>query len=154
VKVKVLQDMGNDWYLVEGTKGMKGWAHGSWLDFSNREPQQDARNAHARFSDDLQKMQVSGQLRDFPKMDGYMNVCTRAECKTLKDDCDSVGICLHDLQALLQGSELYGLQYVKEGRNLWHPDRFARFCQADAAHQLKVKAEQMFVLYGLLMETF
>ncbi|KAH7082588.1 hypothetical protein BKA63DRAFT_134863 [Paraphoma chrysanthemicola] len=154
VKVKVLQDMGNNWYLVECKKGMKGWAHGSWLDFNNCQQQQDAKMAYEQFMGDLQKMLVPGQLQDFPKMANYMDVCAREECKPLKDDSCSVGICAHDLQALLEGSEAYGLQQVKEGRNLWHPDRFARFCHPAAADQLKVKAEQMFVLYGRLMEAF
>jgi methylenetetrahydrofolate dehydrogenase (NADP+)/methenyltetrahydrofolate cyclohydrolase/formyltetrahydrofolate synthetase len=28
-KVKVLQDMGREWFVVEGRKGVKGWVHGS-----------------------------------------------------------------------------------------------------------------------------
>jgi methylenetetrahydrofolate dehydrogenase (NADP+)/methenyltetrahydrofolate cyclohydrolase/formyltetrahydrofolate synthetase len=56
------------------------------------------------------------------------------------------------LEVLLRGSGRYSYAWLKEERNIWHPDRFSRFCQADFVDQLKVKAEQMFVLYGVLMQ--
>jgi methylenetetrahydrofolate dehydrogenase (NADP+)/methenyltetrahydrofolate cyclohydrolase/formyltetrahydrofolate synthetase len=151
-KVKVLQEMGNNWFVVEGRKGTKGWVHGSWLEFSNDRPQQDAKTAYQQFSNEVQKMLVPGQLRVFPSLAGYVDSCTSADCRPVKDDGSLTGFCVHDLETLLRGSECYAQAWLKEQRNVWHPDRFARFCEPAHAGQLKIKAEQLFVLYGVLMQ--
>ena len=54
--------------------------------------------------------------------------------------------------ALLQASGKYSYEWLKEERNLWHPDRFARFVHPDHMERLTLMAEQMFVMYGILME--
>jgi methylenetetrahydrofolate dehydrogenase (NADP+)/methenyltetrahydrofolate cyclohydrolase/formyltetrahydrofolate synthetase len=151
-KVKILQEMGSDWFVVEGRKGIKGWVHGSWLDFSNRQTRPDARTAYHQFSGEIQDMLVPGQPRAFPSLANYADSCTRAGCRPVKDDGSLTGLCLHDLETLLRGSGCYAYAWLKEQRNIWHPDRFARFCQPAHAGQLKVKAEQLFVLYGVLMQ--
>jgi methylenetetrahydrofolate dehydrogenase (NADP+)/methenyltetrahydrofolate cyclohydrolase/formyltetrahydrofolate synthetase len=148
-RVKVLRDMGQGWYVVEGRMG-KGWCHGSWLDFSVARVQEDASEAYVRFRDDVARALVPGQLRAFPAMASYVDVCTRAECKGVKGE--GVGICAHDLKVLLAGSGDYSVAWLKDARNQWHPDRFGWYCAAESVGPLKAKAEQMFVLYGLVME--
>jgi methylenetetrahydrofolate dehydrogenase (NADP+)/methenyltetrahydrofolate cyclohydrolase/formyltetrahydrofolate synthetase len=151
-KVKVIKDMGNDWFVVLNGKEMKGWAHGSWLDFENRKVRADAREAYTRFQEDVRTALVPGQLRDFPAMASYMDVCTKVECQPLKEEVSLLGICVHDLLALLQGSGKVSYEWLKEKRNVWHPDRFARFCLAECSERLKPMAEKMFVMYGVLMD--
>jgi methylenetetrahydrofolate dehydrogenase (NADP+)/methenyltetrahydrofolate cyclohydrolase/formyltetrahydrofolate synthetase len=65
---------------------------------------------------------------------------------------EGVGICAHDLKVLLAGSGDYSVAWLKDARNQWHPDRFGWYCAAESVGPLKAKAEQMFVLYGLVME--
>lgn len=149
-KIKVLTDMGRDWHICVARNGMKGWAHGSWLDFGNRKLHQDPKVAFEQFNTAIRNMFVT-QLQEFPAMNEFMDMCTLEECNEIKSP-ELLGICLHDLQALLEGSNRYSYAWLKEERNLWHPDRFARFCVPERAGELKIKAEQMFVLYGVLME--
>ncbi|KAF1848906.1 uncharacterized protein K460DRAFT_304513 [Cucurbitaria berberidis CBS 394.84] len=151
-KLKVLRDMGRDWHVVEGSNGIIGWVHRSWLDFGDRKLHTNAKTAYVQFQEDLQKLLVPGQLCNFPSMVNYMDACTKPECQLLKEDVSSLGICLHDLMVLLEGAGSYSYEWLKEGRNMWHPDRFARFCHADYADRLKPMAEQMFVFYGILMD--
>ncbi|KAJ4372999.1 hypothetical protein N0V83_003290 [Neocucurbitaria cava] len=151
-RLKVLKDMGRDWYIVSSKKGTKGWVHGSWLDFGDRKLHADPKSAYNQFREDLQKLLVPGQLCKFPAMASYIDACTRVECQLLKEDVGSVGICLHDLMVLLEGSGRYSYELLKEERNVWHPDRFVRFCHADHVDRLKPMAEEMFVLYGILMD--
>ena len=151
-RLQILRDMGRDWYVVRGRNGIKGWVHGSWLDFGDRKLHVDPKSAYTQFQEDLQKLLVAGPLCTFPAMASYIDACTNADCQLLKEDVASLGICLHDLMILLEGSGRYSYEWLKEERNLWHPDRFARFCHADHTDRLKLLAEQMFVLYGILMD--
>jgi methylenetetrahydrofolate dehydrogenase (NADP+)/methenyltetrahydrofolate cyclohydrolase/formyltetrahydrofolate synthetase len=152
-QVEVIQDMGRDWFVVMDKRRGKGWAHGSWLDFGNRRVHADAKHAYKQFEEDLGKALVPGQLCSFPTMTSYvLDACTKAECQPLREDISLLGICVHDLLALLEGSGRYSYEWLKEGRNCWHPDRFARFCHPGHADRLKPMAEQMFVMYGMLME--
>lgn len=85
-------------------------------------------------------------------MKSYVHDCTKVECKPQKQDESLLGICVHDLLALLEGSGRFSYEWLKEGRNLWHPDRFAQFCKPEEAERLKPMAEEMFVMYGILMD--
>ncbi|KAI8930912.1 hypothetical protein NX059_011927 [Plenodomus lindquistii] len=153
-KVKVLKDMGRNWYIVQGKKNAKGYLHGTWLIFdkSNSEVRPDSTSAYAQFEEDLVKMLVPGQLRAFFDMRTYIDTCTNVNCQILKEDENSLGICTHDLLTLLHGSGKYCKEWLKHGRNIFHPDRFAKFCHPEYVESLKPKAEQLFVLYGILME--
>lgn len=151
-KVKILRDMGRDWYFAKGKRNTEGWIHASWLEFSDRKLHTDPMSAYAKFEHDVHKMLVPGQLSSFPAMSSYMDSCTKPECSLLKGKLAALGICVHDLTMLLEGSGSYSYKWLKEGRNVWHPDRFARFCRPEHAERLKALAEEMFVLYGLLME--
>jgi methylenetetrahydrofolate dehydrogenase (NADP+)/methenyltetrahydrofolate cyclohydrolase/formyltetrahydrofolate synthetase len=117
-KVKVLQETGNNWFVVEGRKGIKGWAHGSWLDFSNRQLHQNAKTAYQQFSNEVQEMLVPGKLRMFPSLANYVDSCTRADCRPVKDDGSLTGLCVHDLKTLLRGSRCYAHAWLKEQRNV------------------------------------
>ena len=153
-RVRVVRDMGRDWYVVVGKKDIEGWVHGSWLDFSERRFLEDPKTVWLRFNDDVEKMLSSVPLSSFPTMADYVDACTRDECMPLKGDGSSLGICAHDLQVLLEGHGGYCFEWVKTARNMWHPDRFARHCMPEYAESLKAKAEQLFVLHGVVMETF
>jgi methylenetetrahydrofolate dehydrogenase (NADP+)/methenyltetrahydrofolate cyclohydrolase/formyltetrahydrofolate synthetase len=153
-RVKVLKDMGQGWYLVAGKKDIKGYVHGSWLDFKDRRFHEDPKTAWGRFDDATKKILEEGQISEFPCMRDYVNTCTMEGCQAVKDDPLSLGICTHDLMVLLEGSGCYALEWIKDSRNMWHPDRFTRYCMPEHADRLKVMAQQLFVLYGVLMEAF
>ncbi|KAI4956932.1 hypothetical protein J4E86_005404 [Alternaria arbusti] len=153
-KVKVIRDEGRDWFVAIDRKGFKGYVHGSWIEFGDRTMHKDPKAVYIQFQQDLQTLLTPVQLQQFPAMSSYVDECTRPECQPLKESVSvsSLGICFHDLLALLQGSGKYSYEWLKETRNLWHPDRFARFCHPDHVEGLKLKAEQMFVMYGILMD--
>ena len=151
-KIKILRDMGRDWFIAERREGTQGWVHRSWLDFSNQKSRPDAKRAYAQFREDVQKVLETGQTCDFPIMASYIDSCTKPDCQPLKETDSLLGICIHDLMVLLDGSGRYSYEWLKEERNAWHPDRFARFCHPEHADRLKPMAEQMFVLYGVLMD--
>jgi methylenetetrahydrofolate dehydrogenase (NADP+)/methenyltetrahydrofolate cyclohydrolase/formyltetrahydrofolate synthetase len=153
-KIKVLQDRGRDWLVVADTKGKIGFTHRSWLDFSGRQLRLNPLAAWNRFAEDASKIVQYGNLSEFPQLKKYMDTCTKAECMAVKENASSLGICAHDLRVLLEGSGCYAYEWVKNGRNMWHPDRFARHCMPEHAERLKVKAQELFVLYGTLMEGF
>ena len=85
-------------------------------------------------------------------MTSYVDECTEPDCQLAKEDVSSVGICVHDLLVLMMGSGRYDYKLLKGQRNVWHPDKFGQFCHPDHAERLKPMAEQMFVLFGILME--
>jgi hypothetical protein len=58
------------------------------------------------------------------------------------------------LEVLLRGSGSFSYEWLKEERNRWHPDRFRQLCDPGRSGALKLKAQQLFVLYGVLMENF
>jgi hypothetical protein len=155
-KVKVWKDMGKDWLLVEGKKMETGYVHSSWLKIVDDRYHQNPQTAWAQFDKAVQKV-LAGGVSEFPCMRNYVEVCAMEGCKAVKAvkaDRSALGICAHDLKALLEGSGCYSLAWVKEGRNMWHPDRFAQYCVPEQAGRLKDMAQQLFVLYGVLMSTF
>jgi methylenetetrahydrofolate dehydrogenase (NADP+)/methenyltetrahydrofolate cyclohydrolase/formyltetrahydrofolate synthetase len=150
-KVKVLQDAGRDWYIVEGRGGVKGWMHGSWMDRGGSKVHRDPWSTYAQFQKDMRKLLVPGQLREFPRIGEYMQACTNTACEPLRSGTQ-LGICVHDLQTLLEGSGCYSYEWLKEERNVWHPDKFARYCRPEHKDRLKTSAQEVFVLYGVLMD--
>lgn len=151
-KVKVIKDVGRNWYVVIGRSGVTGYCHSSWLDFGNGHNHENPKTAYVRFLENIREMLVPGKLRQFPTMTSYIDMCTKSECQRVKEDGSSLGICAHDLMMLLAGSGCYSYEWLKDGRNMWHPDRFSRYCAPAFAKQLKAEAQQMFVMYTLLME--
>ncbi|KAH6621807.1 hypothetical protein C7974DRAFT_425580 [Boeremia exigua] len=150
-KLKVWEDRGNDWFIVEGRQGVKGWAHGTWIAFCGSKVHQDPRATYTQFQEDMQKLLVPGQLREFPPLSEYMDVCSQAMCEVSKSS-SQLGFCVHDLQTLLEGSGSYCYEWLKEERVMWHPDKFARYCHPEHKEELKASAQEMFVLYGVLMD--
>lgn len=153
-KLRVERDMGKGWYVVVAKNGVRGWVHSSWLDFSDRSsPVREApKPAWSRFSSDAERMLRSEPISEFPVMTEYVDACTSAECMPAKRDGSSLGICAHDLKMLLEGSDSLSVEFVKNERNRWHPDKFARLCAPTLAEELKVRAEKLFVLHGMVME--
>jgi hypothetical protein len=149
-KVKVCEERGRNWYIVEGRGGIKGWVHGTWLDFCGSKVRKDPRSTYTQLYKDMHKLLIPGQLHEFPPLREYMNSCTISACEPLKGGTQW-GICVHNLQALLEGSGYYSYEWLKEERNVWHPDKFARYCHPDHKEQLKVLAQEVFILYGILM---
>jgi methylenetetrahydrofolate dehydrogenase (NADP+)/methenyltetrahydrofolate cyclohydrolase/formyltetrahydrofolate synthetase len=150
-KVKVWEDRSRDWFVVEGTKG-KGYCHGSWLRFQDSRRQELSEVAWIRFLRDVIQLVGSSPIEQFPSMTDYVEACTVAGCTPAMADGVSLGVCAHNLEGLLRGSGLYSAEWLKKERVMWHPDRFAQFCVPAAAGQLKAKAEQLFVLYGVCLE--
>lgn len=150
-RIKILQDMGRNWFIAQSSNKMEGWVHGSWLDFGNGKSRADAKATYARFQQDMRKLLIPGRLHNFPCISDYTDACIKDECKPLGNG-SLLGICVHNLQALLMGSGTYSYEWLKEERNVWHPDKFARYCQADHKERLRPNAQELFVLYGVLMD--
>lgn len=151
-KVKVIKEEERNWYVAVDQKGHRGFVHGTYLDFSERKKSNEPQTAWKRFEDDTDKMFGSRTITNFPNMRDYMDVCTSPACQVRKQDPSLLGICHHDLEELLRGSGQYSPVWLNDERNMSHPDRFARFCMPEHAERLKVKAQELFVLYGVLME--
>ncbi|KAF2871644.1 hypothetical protein BDV95DRAFT_607066 [Massariosphaeria phaeospora] len=147
--VKVIQEPGNNWYIVENKRGEKGWAHAIWLDLDSK-VYADPRAAYARFVEEMDQLLKPGRLRSFPDLGQYMDACTETLCQEIKQN--GIGICSHDLAKLLGGSGRYSREFLRDERNKWHPDKFARFCHTDFREYLKKDAEAMFVLHGVLID--
>jgi hypothetical protein len=150
-KIKVWEDLGNNWYMAENGLGIKGWVHGTWLAFCGSRVHKDPRSTYIQFQEDMRRLLVPGQLHDFPPLRDYMSECVNAACQPLKITTQ-IGICVHDLHTLLEGSGQYCYDWLKEERNVWHPDKFARYCHPARKGQLKGSAQEVFVLYGVLMD--
>ncbi|KZM27371.1 uncharacterized protein EKO05_0010475 [Ascochyta rabiei] len=150
-RIKVWDDKGRNWFIAEGRRGVKGWVHGSWLDLCGSKVHSDPQTTYLEFQEEMRRLLVPGQLHAFPRLHQYTNACSNAACAPLKSSTQ-LGICVHDLQTLLQGSGRYSCAWLKEERNVWHPDKFARFCVAGRKEQLKACAQEVFVLYGVLMD--
>lgn len=150
-KVKLCKDMGRNWYIVEGRNGATGWAHRTWLQCCGSKVHKDPRTTYFQFQEDMRELLVSGQLCEFPALSEYMATCSIAACEALRDNTQ-LRICVHDLQTLLAGSGCYSFQWLKEERNVWHPDKFARYCHPEHKERLTAFAQEVFVLYGVLMD--
>ncbi|KAJ4309702.1 hypothetical protein N0V94_008800 [Neodidymelliopsis sp. IMI 364377] len=150
-KIKVFDDMGRNWFIAEGRRDVRGWVHGTWLEFCGSKVHQDPQSTYTLFQQDMRKLLVPGQLREFPALREYTGNCSDAACQPLKG-CTQLGICCHDLQTLLEGSGCYSYAWLKEERNVWHPDKFARYCDPEHKERLKESAQEVFVLYGVLMD--
>ncbi|KAF2998180.1 hypothetical protein E8E13_003779 [Curvularia kusanoi] len=148
-KVKVWKDVGNDWYSVE-TEGVEGYAHGSYLAFIGQSAHKDSCKMFSRFQAFVDTL-ATQQLRKFPSLREFVHDCEAAACKHMKST-SPIDICLHELRALLEGSSDYSYQWLKEDRIKWHPDKFARFCHAEHVNELKSCAQELFVLYGVLID--
>ncbi|KAL6705085.1 hypothetical protein ACN47E_007344 [Coniothyrium glycines] len=154
-RIKVLRDMGNNWFLVEVNEEntfRKGYLHASWIDFGDSKACVNAAQAYSRFESDMQTLQNSGQICEFPRMATYISKCNEAECQITKQSPGSLDICIHDLTTLLEGSGQYTAAWLKEKRNMWHPDRFTRYCHSEHADRLKGLSAQIFALYSILMD--
>lgn len=149
-KVQIVRYVGNEWYVAQDRRGNAGYVHGSRLDFKKVRKQADAREAYARWAEDIEKQLKFGTLRAFPDISLYMNACTKETCQPLKKK--DVKICMHDLHRLLRGSGKYSEKFLKEHRNKFHPDTFARYCHPDHAKELTRKAEELFVTIGMLID--
>ena len=150
-RVQIIRDCGRDWYIARNHKNMRGYIHHSWLDFGLAKPFADAQRAYARFKQDMRQFLIPGQLRSFPPVLNYLSVCSEETC--LVDEKNArPRLCIHNLKKLLQASEQYSYEWLKEERNVWHPDKFGRFCHPDYKEQLKLEAQELFVMYGVLMD--
>jgi hypothetical protein len=149
--VKVLKEQGRDWYVVQNARGMQGFAHKTWLDFKMK-MHMDPREAYVRFSDEMDLLLKTGILRQFPDLSKYMNTCEEDCCRSLKESDTGIAVCAHDLERLLRGSGAYTVDFLKSERNMWHPDKFARYCHPNFRDDLKAKAGSLFVLFGILID--
>ncbi|KAF2475315.1 uncharacterized protein BDR25DRAFT_279346 [Lindgomyces ingoldianus] len=150
-KVKVLQEQGDVWCVVEDTKGRKGWVPRIYLDFKMRTAN-TPEDAYALWKEKTTKVFSEGNAKLFPDPSSFMDLCTKPECRRTKNDGMVLQICIHDLGMLLGGSGRYSYSFLKDERNQWHPDKFARFCHLNHREELKKKAEELFVLIGSLMD--
>ena len=150
-KVKLCEDMGRNWHIVEGRNGIKGWAHGTWLQYCGSKVHKDSRSTYSQFQRDMRELLVPGQICEFPALTEYMTTCSITACEAMRGNTQ-LRACVHDLQTLLVGSGCYSFQWLKEERNIWHPDKFARYCHPEHKERLIACAQEVFVLYGVLMD--
>lgn len=151
-KVKVWEEKGANWYIVERKGGSRGFVHGTWLAFCGEKVHKDLGSAYTRFQEDTRQLLIPGsQLRTFPVLRDYTNDCANAACEALKSGSE-VGICAHELQTLVEGSGCYSYEKLRQDRMVWHPDKFARFCHPEHRERLRGSAQELFVLYGVLMD--
>jgi hypothetical protein len=146
-RVKVFEDKGKDWHLVENLQGRQGYAHISWLDL-----ERTAALAYQEFMEDVTMKFKLGTITKFPDMRLYIvDGCLEKGCKINKDD-GNLQICPHEVEQLLRGSGCYSYAFLKDERNKWHPDKFARHCHPTHRENLKSKSQELFVEMGLLMD--
>lgn len=153
-RVKVLTEESRDWFIAANSKGIKGYVHASWLDFSTRQFYEDAKATWLKYTNDVKQIIATTPISDFLTMTDYVDMCTAPGCRGVKEDPMALGICVHDLTVLLKGSGCFTLQGVKNLRNMWHPDKFAQYCKPEHVGHLKLMAQQLFVLHGVVMEQF
>jgi hypothetical protein len=151
-RVKVYEDKGNSWYLVENQRGDTGYAHESWLSF-NFHLFENPSDAYATFQEDAEEILKAGNIVEFLDLRRYVKPCRRSYgCQEIQQNPSGLQICVHELEELLRGSGCYSRAKLKEERNKWHPDRFARFCHPDKREELKAQAQSLFVMMGILMD--
>jgi methylenetetrahydrofolate dehydrogenase (NADP+)/methenyltetrahydrofolate cyclohydrolase/formyltetrahydrofolate synthetase len=150
-RVQIMRDCGRDWYIVKDSKSIRGYAHRSWLDFRLTKASADPKPDYAQFEENMRQLLVPGQLRNFPPVLDYLGVCSEDVCLVDKEDAIP-RLCIHNLETLLETSGEYSYEWLKEERNVWHPDKFARFCHPNFQKDLKTEAQELFVMYGVLMD--
>lgn len=148
-RLKVLRDMGKNWFIAQNSKGEKGWVHRTHLTFDL--VKKEASQMYPQWKVDMEKLFEAGDMRSFPDLAWYTDACKLEVCQSWKKE-GPLGICAHDLKKLLFGSGVYSLEYLKTERVKWHPDKFSRFCHADHREELKPRAEALFVLFGTLID--
>ncbi|CAI6342192.1 unnamed protein product [Periconia digitata] len=151
-RVQVLQNVGNGWLLVQNSEGVRGWAHENSITLEEKKV--DAREAYTRWKTTTTLLMGAGAgaIRAFPDPKKYMDTCRNERCELAKGG--ELGICAHDLKKLLSGSDAFSFEFLKTERLKWHPDSFGRYCHPDHREELKAKSQALFVLFGVLMDTW
>ncbi|KAF2119228.1 hypothetical protein BDV96DRAFT_642265 [Lophiotrema nucula] len=144
-----LGDIGNGWRYCRNKRGQQGYVHTSWLDFNYGRHTKDHYQHFAELTSTIFEARA---LTAFPDLSGFASLCAEKTCKATKDDANGIGICAHALEKVLRGSGHYTVDFLKDERVKWHPDKFARLCHPDYQESLKKKAECMFVFFGMLLD--
>ncbi|KAH7130211.1 hypothetical protein B0J11DRAFT_430713 [Dendryphion nanum] len=157
-RVKVIDDLGKEWFHAEARDGRIGYVHKSWLKFDKeKDLGSKPHGAYHDFKIETTQFFLSplGSARAFPNIVQHLRqtkTCENEACKHVKQTVDGLGICHHDLERLLRGADTYSYAFLKDERNKWHPDKFARLCHPNHREELTKKAECVFVFVGLLMD--
>lgn len=153
-RLKVLEDRENNWYVCKTIRGNEeGWVHGNFIRFEGERPQENPRDAYARYKADVEQRLGVGNVRVFPALHKYvLQSCSKEMCGPARQDTKQLGICIHELRALMDGSGEYSPELLRRERVKWHPDRFVRYCDPAYREVLREKAQMMFVLFGVLLE--
>ena len=148
--LKVLQEIDENWLIAENRDGDRGWVFRTWVKSGDSLPV-NVTDVYIEWKDTCDAALGRGSIKVFPGFVKEMDVCKDDKCAHLKKQPQNFGVCKHDVAWLLKGSGRMSLDFLKEERVRWHPDRFARSCHPEFKEQLTKKAQYLFVLIGQIM---
>jgi len=146
----IISEMSEFWYIVRNKEYKQGWVHSTWVTLLE-EPQGLA-ELYTAWKAKCDAAFAMGGLTTFPELPMSIRPCKAVSCASRKAQQGNLGVCQHDVASLLRGSGKYSYKFLKTERNSWHPDKFSQQCAPGNREELKKKSEQLFVIYGLLME--
>ncbi|KAF2010764.1 hypothetical protein BU24DRAFT_45494 [Aaosphaeria arxii CBS 175.79] len=151
-RIKILEEKGNGWFVAQTLANNIGYVHKTWFAYDPPHLTK-TRTPYQRYIDDTGGLFKPGTIREFPEIKRYVDSqCEEVNCQSTKGLPGGLEVCVHEIRKLFQGSPEYGYVFLKEERNKWHPDKFARFCHPEHRDDMKKKAECLFVLIGCLMD--
>lgn len=148
----IISEMSEFWYIVRNKEDKQGWVHSTWVTLLEEEPQGPV-ELYSAWKARCDAAFAKGSLTTFPELPTSIRSCKAVSCANLKTQLGNLGVCQHDVASLLRGSGKYSYKFLKTERNSWHPDKFGQQCAPGNREELKKKSEQLFIIYGLLMET-
>lgn len=147
----ILFEMSQFWYIARNKEGRQGWVHSTWVTIVEEEPP-GPEKLYLAWKAKCDAAFAKGNISAFPELPKAISFCQAVSCTSLKAGPGGLGVCQHDVALLLRGSGKYSYKFLKMERNSWHPDKFGQRCALANREELKKKSEQLFVIYGLLME--
>ncbi|OCK75124.1 hypothetical protein K432DRAFT_362578 [Lepidopterella palustris CBS 459.81] len=151
--IKVIEIKGQFWVIGENARGKKGWIHRNWIDMvAESEIPKNPAEVYKIWKISCDAAFAKGGIQEFPELPQSTKFCKAASCVGVKKEPGSLGACQHDVAKLLRGSGAYSFDFLKTERNAWHPDKFGQRCNPEKKALLQKKSEELFVIFGLLME--
>ncbi|KAF2743468.1 hypothetical protein M011DRAFT_471405 [Sporormia fimetaria CBS 119925] len=90
-------------------------------------------------------------LSEFPHLPPEAVICKLSDCIAVKAGSSGIRACKHDVEGLLRASGKYSLEFLKQERIRWHPDRFGRMCSEEWRETGRRLAEEMFKIVDSLI---
>jgi hypothetical protein len=93
----------------------------------------------------------SQPIKTFPQLPPNACVCKDAGCK-LRRSASGLSGCRHDYETLLRASGSYSVSWLRKERYKWHPDQFGNRCDLSRREVLKRMAQEVFTIFGELID--